>query len=170
MRAVFFDRDGTLGTLGDDRYPYTFKPFDDMPKVVSELHDAGLLCMIYTNQSCIARGLDGGYDFDAEFEAAGFDDWFICPHDHGDNCDCRKPKAGLLIAAAQKHGLRLSECFAVGDRLTDIEAGNAAGCTTILVRTGRGKAEENSSEDVIPDFTADNLTETCSCILTNIAF
>jgi len=168
MRAVFFDRDGTLGMLGDDRYPYTFEPFDNMMDIISDLHKAGLLCMVYTNQSCIARGLDNEHDFDTEFKTAGFDDWFICPHDRDDNCFCRKPKAGLLTQAAQKHGLDLSECFAVGDRLTDIEAGNTAGCKTILVRTGRGKNEEFAAGNIKIDFIADNLDDVKNRILQHI--
>ena len=167
MRTVFFDRDGTLGLLSDNRYPNTFTPFDNLAEIIGDLHKAGLLCMVYTNQSCVARGLDGGYDFDAEFKSAGFDDWFICPHDHNDNCSCRKPKAGLLTQAAQKHKLDLSDCFAVGDRLTDIEAGNTSGCKTILVRTGRGKDEEAAGNIKI-DFTANDLNDVRDYILMQI--
>ena len=139
--AVFFDRDGTLGLLDDDRYPDTFVPFDFLPDVLRQLKQAGIASYIYTNQSCVARGLDRGYDFAAEFAAMGLDDWFICPHDRDDGCDCRKPKSGLLLEARQKHGLDLTRCYVVGDRLTDLEAGIKVGCKAILVRTGRGKSE-----------------------------
>lgn len=132
IRSVFFDRDGTLGTLDDVRYPQTFRLFPDAKKTIEALKARGMRVFIASNQSCIARGTDGGYDFAREFSLLGADDWFICPHDKEDGCDCRKPKTGLLDAAVRKYGLLRRECAMVGDRETDIECGKAAGMFTVL--------------------------------------
>lgn len=95
IRCVFFDRDGTLGTLDDVRYPQTFRLFPDAKKTIDALKARGMFVFIASNQSCVARGTDGGYDFAREFSLLGADDWFICPHDKKDGCACRKPKTRL---------------------------------------------------------------------------
>lgn len=133
IKNVFFDRDGTLGELGDIRYPQTLTLFPDAKQAVESLKRSGCRVFIATNQSCIARGTDGGYDYAAEFAALGADDWFICPHDKGDVCACRKPRTGLLDEAVRKHGLKREECVMIGDRETDAECGRNAGMRTILI-------------------------------------
>ena len=90
--------------------------------------------LIASNQSCIARGTDNGYDFAAEFSAYGADSWFLCPHDAHDGCDCRKPKPGLLLRAAEQYGLDLKRCVMVGDRWTDMKCGFDAGTRCIFLR------------------------------------
>jgi histidinol-phosphate phosphatase family protein len=145
-QAVFFDRDGTLGDNANAEYPTQLTPFDFVGGVFAEIKRAGIKVFIFTNQSCIARGKDGGYDFAAEFLGCGADDWFICPHDAADNCDCRKPKSGLLLAAQQKYGLDLTRCLVVGDRMSDMLAGLNVGTRAALVLTGRGGEASGSRE------------------------
>ena len=133
IKNIFFDRDGTLGFLTDVRYPQTFTLFPDAKKIIEELKKSGYRVYIATNQSCIARGTDGQYDFASEFRVLGVEDWFICPHDKGDGCLCRKPKTGLLDAAVEKYGLQRAECVIVGDRETDVVCGKDAGMRAILI-------------------------------------
>ncbi len=155
IKNVFFDRDGTLGSLTDVRYPQTFALFPDAKAAIAALKGAGLNLYVASNQACIARGTDGGYDFAAEFTALGMDDWFICPHDKGDGCQCRKPKTGLLDAAVQKYGMRREECVMVGDRETDVACGKAAGMRTVLLGKGESAA----------DATVSSLSEAANVIL-----
>ncbi len=139
MKAVFIDRDGTMGGEYYVEYPDEYSPYEGTREAFELLNKNGFYPMIFTNQSCIARGKDKGYDFAAEFEEIGAYDWFICPHDNGDNCNCRKPKTGLLEKARDKYNLDLSECFVIGDRWSDMVSGGKMGCKLILVKTGRGK-------------------------------
>ena len=135
---LFIDRDGTMGGEYYLKYPQDYTPYEGTREAFAILKKAGFPLMIVTNQSCIARGLDGGYDFAAEFRDIGADDWFICPHDTQDHCRCRKPETGLLEDARDKYHLDLCQCYMIGDRWTDMVAGGKMGMKLILVRTGRG--------------------------------
>ena len=139
MKAVFIDRDGTMGGGYNVEYPWDYAPYRNTAAGFRLLRENGFTPMIFTNQSCIARGKDRNYDFAAEFRAIGAFDWFICPHDAGDCCDCRKPKPGLLFRAQEKYGIDLTQSYVIGDRWSDMAAGGAAGCRLILVKTGRGQ-------------------------------
>lgn len=139
MQAIFFDRDGTLGESSNIEFPTQFHPFPQIKDIFLFIKSLNIKVFILTNQSCIARGKDNGYDFAREFRAYGADDWFICPHDTGDRCNCRKPATGLLEQAKEKYNLDLSDCLVVGDRDTDVLCGKKMGCKTMLVLTGRGK-------------------------------
>lgn len=139
MQAVFIDRDGTMGGAAALEFPTDYVPYEGTAESFRQLNAAGYTPMIFTNQSCIARGKDRGYDFAAEFRGIGAVDWFICPHDTGDGCNCRKPQPGLLKQAQQKYGLDLSACYVIGDRWSDMAAGGQMGCRLILVLTGRGQ-------------------------------
>jgi len=106
--AVMIDRDGTMGgdaTGGNFRTPQDYRSFPGTREAFRLLRENGILALVVTNQSCIARGLDGGYDFAAEFRDIGAADWFICPHDKQDHCRCRKPGTGLVEQARDKLGL-----------------------------------------------------------------
>lgn len=161
MVAVFIDRDGTMGGDHTVEYPQDYRPFPGTAEAFSLLNDCGFAPIVFTNQSCIARGKDGGYDFAAEFRAIGAADWFLCPHDEPDRCLCRKPKPGLLYQARDKYGLDLSQCFVIGDRWSDMAAGGQAGCRLILVRTGCGNEaltlDRHKWADYQPELVADTL-------------
>ncbi len=161
MKAVFIDRDGTMGGGYYVEYPTDYSEYKGSREAFALLKEYGFAPMVFTNQSCIARGKDLGYDFGAEFEDIGAADWFICPHDDGDNCNCRKPKTGLLEAARDKYNLNMSECYVIGDRWSDMAAGGAMGCKLILVMTGRGDeslgVDRNKWEQYAPEFVADDL-------------
>ncbi len=139
MKAVFIDRDGTMGGGYYVEYPTDYYEYDGTRQAFELLSQGGFYPMIFTNQSCIARGKDLGYDFAAEFKDIGAYDYFLCPHDSDDNCNCRKPKTGLLEQAKDKYDLNMSECYVIGDRWSDMAAGGKMGCRLILVMTGRGE-------------------------------
>lgn len=167
--AVFFDRDGTLGENANIEFPKDFVPFEGIKNVFEEIKGKGIKVFIFTNQSCIARKKDFGYDFAKEFISYGADDWFICPHDAQDNCPCRKPKNSLLLKAREKYGLNLNNCFVVGDRWTDIQSGLSVNAKTILVRTGRGKDCEYGAEaekyNKLVDYICDDFKRAAKIIL-----
>jgi D-glycero-D-manno-heptose 1,7-bisphosphate phosphatase len=143
-RAVFLDRDGVLnrGVVADGKpfAPVNVAELELMPGVpesLARLSAAGFLLIVATNQPDVARG---------RASRAGIDeihDWMrqhlpltairVCFHDDQDLCACRKPKPGLLIAAAVDYEIQLERSFMIGDRWRDIGAGKAAGCTAILV-------------------------------------
>ena len=149
FQCILFDRDGTLGELDDNRFPETFHSFCDIKAVFSALKEKGYTVGIITNQSSIARGTATNYDFDGEFQAYGADIWKICPHDDCDNCDCRKPKPGMLLKAAEDFNIDLSASWMIGDGENDILAGKSAGCKTALV--GDGDFGQNESGTCILD-------------------
>ena len=151
IRCILFDRDGTLGELGDKRFPETFTPFCDIKKVFFELKKQGYLVGIITNQSSIARGTGVGYDFENEFLSYGADAWEICPHDTQDHCDCRKPKSGLLTKIAKTLGVSPKKCLVVGDRLSDIQCAKNVGAEGALVLTGYGESEKENVLKAYPN-------------------
>ena len=155
MPALLIDRDGTMGDCPYHiRTPREYIPFPVTREAFRLLKKAGFPIYVVTNQSCIARGLDGGYDFAAEFRDIGADDWFICPHDSRDNCDCRKPLAGLICQARVKYALDLHDTYTIGDRWSDMVAGGSAGTGLILVLTGRGEEAMSVGRDRWAAYTA----------------
>lgn len=163
MNAVFIDRDGTMGGAHTVEFPQEYTPYEGTSEAFALLKAHGYAPMVFTNQSCIARGKDGGYDFAAEFSDIGAVDWFICPHDTADRCGCRKPETGLLEQARDKHGLELSRCVVIGDRWSDMLAGGRMGCRLILVLTGRGEdslsCDREKWAEYSPEYVAENLLE-----------
>jgi D-glycero-D-manno-heptose 1,7-bisphosphate phosphatase len=143
-RAVFLDRDGVLvrELVRDGRAvaPVTLENFhvvDGARRQVERLRDAGLVPIVFTNQPEVARGLLTEAVLDAMHARLSAEvpivDVFVCPHDEDDRCACRKPKPGMLEAAAARWGLELARSFVVGDRWRDIDAGRAVGCFSVLL-------------------------------------
>jgi len=181
--TVFLDRDGTLieevGYLSHlDRialYPWSIES-------VKLLNRAGFKVVVVTNQAGVARGLfdedfiDEAHRFlDQKFGDGGamIDKFYYCPH-HPEasveayrcECDCRKPKAGMLWKAAQELQLELSHSFVIGDRLSDLRLGPAVGAKSVLVRTGYGETTARElTDDVEVDYTAPELMTAVAWIL-----
>lgn len=159
-RAVFLDRDGTINVEKD--YLYRVEDFEFIPgapEAIRLLKAAGFLVIVVTNQAGVARGY---YDEQAVVllhahlqellveHNATVDGYYLCPHHPTEGlgayrvaCDCRKGAPGMLLQAAREHGINLADSFMVGDKVADIEAGVAAGCRSILVRTGYGAKDES---------------------------
>ena len=149
LRCILFDRDGTLGELVDKRYPQSLRPYCDIQKIFNNLKTKGYIVGIISNQSSIARGTAGDYDFDGEFRSYNADVWKICPHDNQDMCDCRKPKSGLLLSICNQLNISPSECLVIGDRLSDIQCAKNVGASAALVLTGYGT---NEKENVLKEY------------------
>lgn len=166
-KAVFLDRDGVLNrALVRHGKPYPPRNEDEL-EILSGVVDAllllkdrGFFLFVVTNQPDVARGTLLMSELNALHEAllrklrpAALDGIFACCHDDADCCECRKPKPGLLLRAAEEHGIDLSGSFMIGDRWRDIGAGTAAGCTTVWI--DRGYNERKPEE--APDFVSDSL-------------
>lgn len=152
-KAVFWDKDGTL--IPD--IPYNVDParitlYPDAGISLYRLKRAGYKLIVISNQSGVAQGRFAENELAAVWErltqllapfGAEPDGFYYCPH-HPDGsvhpyageCACRKPEPGLLIRAAWEHRIDLSQSWMVGDILNDVEAGNRAGCRTILIDRG----------------------------------
>jgi D-glycero-D-manno-heptose 1,7-bisphosphate phosphatase len=170
-RAVFLDRDGVLNrALVRDGLPYapkTLEEFELLPGVKDaclRLRQGGFLLIVVTNQPDIARGIQTTSSLDEMHqvlrESVPVDDILVCSHDNSDRCQCRKPLPGLLLTAAQKWDVRLEASFVVGDRWRDIDAGVAAGCTTIFLDHGYREPLRAA-----PDWKAHSLPEATDWIL-----
>ncbi len=147
-RAVFLDRDGVINQrAADGGYILGWGQFEFVPsaaEAIRMLNQAGWLVIVVTNQRAVAKQLL----IESELcqihqkmaeklsnEGARIDAVYYCPHDVEDDCQCRKPKPGMILQAAREHGIELSASWTVGDDLRDIEAGQAAGCRTIWIRS-----------------------------------
>lgn len=172
VRAVFLDRDGVLNeVVVRDGLPYPPASLEDLRLApdaaasLARLKAAGFLLIVITNQPDVARGTQSRAIAEAMNRAIAaalpLDDFFTCWHDDADACACRKPKPGLLLEAAARHGIDLSASFFIGDRWRDIDAGAAAGCRTVLIdRHYRDRAPDSP-----PTYRAPSLTGAANWIL-----
>lgn len=169
MKAVFIDRDGTLGGGNEVTFPNEFQLFPYSRKAIDLLKENGYLLIAFTNQPDIAAGKADYQDFETELRSFGFDDLCICPHRPADHCICRKPSSYMILQMERKYHLALSECFVIGDRWSDMAAGINAGTNVILVKTGAGNGEMGlRSDQWDPDkaaFIAENLLDAVQWIL-----
>jgi D-glycero-D-manno-heptose 1,7-bisphosphate phosphatase len=147
--AIFLDRDGVINRNRPDHVK-SWSEFEFLPgalEALKRLAQAGVPVVIVSNQAAIGRGLVTREAVEAinrrmvdEIRAAGgrVDDVLFCPHGPEAGCDCRKPRAGLLLQAAERWGIDLEASVLVGDAESDILAAQCAGCHPLLVLTGRG--------------------------------
>lgn len=161
-RAVFLDRDGTINVEKE----YLYRPEDlefipGAPEAIAQLNQTGFLVIVVTNQSGVARGYFSLDDVNRlhqvmqqqlNDEGAHIDAFYLCPH-HPDkgldayrfNCDCRKGKPGMILTAAAELNIDLQRSYMIGDKISDVEAGLAAGCRCFLVRTGYGEVARSEA-------------------------
>ncbi|HEV7889178.1 MAG TPA: HAD family hydrolase [Pyrinomonadaceae bacterium] len=186
-RAVFMDRDGTISEeVGYVNHVSRYRVFPFAAEAVRTLNESGWLAVLVTNQAGVARGyfkeeLIGEVHkvLASELERGGarLDAVYYCPHHPGVgeppyrfDCDCRKPRPGLLLRAAQELDLDLSRCWMVGDRFSDAELARNAGAHSALVLTGYGRGELEHQSDVWPqrpELIAENLLEAVKKIVAN---
>jgi len=152
--AIFLDRDGVI-IENCSNYVRSWADVELFPQALAALaavHDSPYRIILVTNQSAVGRGLIS-YETAAAINerllgvirAAGgrVDAVYMCPHGPDDHCDCRKPLPGLLLRAAAELDIDLPRSVMIGDALSDVQAGQAAGVSqSILLRTGRGAAQE----------------------------
>ena len=171
-RCVFLDRDGVLNAaLVRDGKPYPpanlseLKIIPEAPECLAGLRAAGFLLIVVTNQPDVARGTQSRQVIDkmhASLQAAmPLDAIYVCDHDGPDHCACRKPKAGMLLAAAADWGIDLARSFMIGDRWRDVDAGSRAGCRTVFLDFGYVERGPESP----PSVTVSNLREAVRWIL-----
>jgi len=184
-RAVFLDRDGVLNIeRGHIAASDNISLISGAASAVKRLNDAGLLAIVVTNQSNVARG---GLRFDTlaainasllsllRRSGATIDGIYVCPHhpDPGPGgvedfvriCDCRKPAPGLVLQAALDHEVDLARSWMIGDSTRDIEMARRVGLKSILVRTGHGGFD--GEYEATANYIAADLTEAVELILAN---
>jgi D-glycero-D-manno-heptose 1,7-bisphosphate phosphatase len=186
--AVFLDRDGTINEEGGYiNHVDRLKLIDGAAEAVALLGSHGLKTIVVTNQAGVARGYypaehlpklhdrlrellkEGGAELDAIY---------YCPHhpDVGEppfrkDCDCRKPRLGMIRSAEREHGVDAARSYMVGDKISDVEFGRKAGCKSILVLTGYGKGELEYHRDKLsgePDYIADDLLDAAKWIVRDL--
>jgi D-glycero-D-manno-heptose 1,7-bisphosphate phosphatase len=169
-KAIFLDRDGVINKaiirVGGFSSPWSLTEFeiiDEVEEALAEFKKLEFLNIIITNQPDIARGnlllseLEKMHQM--ILNRLSIDDIEYCPHDDKDNCDCRKPKSGMILRAVQKWNIDLKNSYVIGDMWKDIEAGKLAGCRTFLIRK-----EYNQDYQKDYDFEINNLKEAVAVI------
>ena len=183
--AVFIDRDGTISEeVGYVNHPSRYRVFPFAAEALSKLNSAGWLAVLVTNQAGVARGyfaeemIGRVHALLAEELARGgarLDAVYYCPHHpsvgaepYRLDCDCRKPRPGLVTRAAADLGVDLARSWMVGDRYGDVELARNAGLRSAFVLSGYGRGEWEYQRDNWrhqPDLVAENLLEAVGEIL-----
>lgn len=184
-RAIFIDRDGTISEeVGYVNHPTRYRVFPFASQAVKTINEAGWLAVLVTNQAGVARGyfkedliqlIHAQLSQELVRGDARLDAIYYCPHHPmvGDapyrfDCDCRKPKPGLITRAAAELDINLAESWMIGDRYSDTELARNAGVHSALVLTGYGRGEHEYQRDAWqhgPDLVAENLLEAVQEIL-----
>ncbi|MEI8344892.1 MAG: HAD family hydrolase [Candidatus Omnitrophota bacterium] len=177
-KVIFLDRDGVI-----NRFPgrglYVTRAEDlyllpDSAEAIRLLHEAGYKICVISNQGCVSRGLITKEALhamtDAMFErikksGGAIDGVFYCYHQSADNCDCKKPKTGLIYQALAGRQIDPAQTFFIGDSQEDIEAGSRFGLKTVLVLSGRLSREDIEQLPVKPDYVKKDLLEAARWIL-----
>jgi D-glycero-D-manno-heptose 1,7-bisphosphate phosphatase len=187
--AVFMDRDGCLTEeVGYVNHPTRIRLLPRTAEAVRRLNQAGVPAVMVTNQTGIARGYFSEETLHAanarmqgELRAAGarLDGVYVCMHHPSEglppyraDCDCRKPRPGLLHRAAAELDLDLPGSVMIGDKLSDVTAGHAVGAAGVLVLTGYGRGEweyRRHLRDVKPDHVAEDLLDAVEWALARAA-
>lgn len=165
QKAVFLDQDGTINKyVGFLRNINDFELIDGVAEAIKNINASGYLAIVVTNQPVIARGevafqeleeIHNKMETELGLQGAYLDAIYYCPHHphkgyEGEipelkiECDCRKPKPGMLLKAAGDYNIDLSQSYMIGDGENDIKAGLAAGCKTVLIN---GEGTDAKNED-----------------------
>ena len=162
-KAIFLDRDGVINKIFiKNNLPFSPPSFDlleilpGVKESIKRLKKLNFICLLITNQPDVSRGK---IEKETVIKMNNYlkdeiklDDVFVCYHDDDDNCKCRKPKPGLLLAACKKWNIDLKRSYMIGDRWKDIEAGRSVGCKTILIDYNYKETKPKN-----PNFTTDSL-------------
>ena len=175
MKAIFIDRDGVInkdpGGWTEKGYVTNTKDFRFIPgtlEALKILKEKGIKVIVASNQGGVNKGfytqgeLDKVNEFmlkEIEKSGGAIEEVFYCIHKDEDNCDCRKPKPGMLEAAAKKYGIDLEKTYFIGDDKKDVLAGRKIGCKTILVLSGKASRKDIENWKEKPDYVFKNLLE-----------
>jgi D-glycero-D-manno-heptose 1,7-bisphosphate phosphatase len=175
---VFLDRDGTISEeMGYLNHASRFRMFPFTGPAIRSLNEAGFAVVVVTNQSGVARGyfpeslLDQVHqrmNQELNGQQARIDAVYYCRHGAKENCDCRKPRPGMITRAAQELRLSIPHSYVVGDRYSDMETGFQAGAHTVFVKTGYGLGEwtwRSKEWPRQPDWVAEDLQMAVTWIL-----
>ena len=183
--AVFLDRDGTINEqMGYINHLSRFVLISGVAKAIKILNENGFLAIVLTNQSGVARGyfpIELVYQINEHLkrelkkENAHIDGVFFCPHypkgklsEYCFECDCRKPRTGLIKQACSAFDIDMERSYMVGDRHTDIEFANHCGLEGVLIKTGYGLGEVEyilPGRKIQPAYIADDLPEAVKWII-----
>lgn len=166
IRAVLFDRDGTLIADGTG----SLKLMPGAIAAISRLRERGIRVAVVTNQPRAGNDLHARRGMQAlhqriESRVGALDGWFVCTHAPHDACTCRKPQPGLIIEAARALGVAPSECAVIGDIGSDVEAALRAGARPVLVPTPVTRAEEVAAAPIV----CENLLQAVDRVLEHAA-
>jgi len=188
QKAIFLDRDGVINKEVDNLSDINkFELIDGVASAIKLINKSEYICIVVTNQPVIAKGfitenqlneIHKKMDTLLGEEGAYFDDLYYCPHhpESGFNgevkalkieCDCRKPKSGMLVKASKNYNIDLNHSWMIGDRYTDIKAGNNVACKTILLKTGHAGNDKHSHKSINPDFMYATLKDAIDFILSH---
>lgn len=176
MRLVILDRDGVINQDSDDyiKSPQEYVPIPGSLEAIARLNAAGYQVAVATNQSGVGRGLFDRARLDAMHdklrrllvEVGGHIDVIVsCLHTPQQQCDCRKPRPGLLQQIGEHFGVALTDVPMIGDSLRDLEVARAVGARPILVRTGKGERTLSSGESLDGVAVYDNLAAAVDALL-----
>ena len=186
-RAVFIDRDGTISEeVGYINHPSRFQIFPYSAQAIRTLNENGWLAILTTNQAGVARGyfaeemvheVHAKLSSELAKDAAHLDAIYFCAHHptvgeppYRLNCDCRKPKPGLIFRAAKDFDIDLTQSWMVGDRYSDIELAHNAGVNSAFVMSGYGRGEwefQRANWKQQPDLIGEDLLEIVESIVAN---
>ncbi len=172
--GIFLDRDGTINEEVDYlSSPNDLRLIDGSADAIRIANELGVVVCVVTNQSGIARGILTEQQLEVIHDAlrallarhnAHVDAIYYCPHHptlgdarYRNDCDCRKPNTGMITRAVKEFGIDTKQSFVIGDRMIDIQLGNAIGATPILVKTGYGSVESANTSDQKIAYIAENL-------------
>ena len=156
---VLLDRDGVINQDSDDyiKSAEEWHPIAGSLEAIALFNQHGYKVVVITNQSGLSRGYYSESTL-AEIhqkmhqlttaKSGKIDAIYHCPHGPDDNCDCRKPKPGLLNTFAKDYNCSLSDIYFIGDKVGDIQAANAAGAKPMLVKTGKGQITLNKNPEI----------------------
>jgi len=182
-RAIFFDKDGVINS--DKGISGNFEPVELYPEIavlMAEFRIRGYRIFVVTNQPVVARGLMSEAELEeylGKFEklileknsGAIIDKIYYCPHHPNANiekyrvrCECRKPRPGMILKAAEEFALNLNESFMIGDRISDIISGSLAGCKTVHFLSGMHmektiETDLKIEKEISPDYKITDLNE-----------
>lgn len=175
MNAIFIDRDGVVnkdpGGWTKTNYVAEWEDFHFIPgtlKALKILKEKGIKVIVASNQGGVNKGLYTQKQLDKVNElmlqeirknGADVEEVFYCIHKDEDNCSCRKPKAGMLEAAAKKYNIDVRKTYFIGDDKKDVLAGKKIGCKTVLVLSGKSSRESVKDWPEKPDHIFNNLLE-----------
>ncbi|HEM49084.1 MAG TPA: D-glycero-beta-D-manno-heptose 1,7-bisphosphate 7-phosphatase [Caldithrix sp.] len=183
-KAVFLDRDGTINEeMGYINHASRFIIFDFVPEAIKILNECGFLVLIVTNQSGVARGyfseellisLHNNLIAKVEKNQAKIEKIYYCPHHPNEgikkyklDCNCRKPKPGMIEMARDEYNIDLGDSYIIGDRYKDVQFGQNMGLHTIMVLTGYGLGEysyQNKDWPTQPEYICNNLLDAANLI------